>query len=44
MDFIIKNILGQGSINSYCRQNKDEEKERFFQDRFPINGFPANIE
>jgi len=43
-DFIIENIFGQSSIKGYGYHNKDEEKEKFFQERFPINGFPANTD
>lgn len=43
MDSIIKNIFGQGTIKGYRYHNKDEEKEKFFQDRFPINGSSTNM-
>jgi hypothetical protein len=44
MDSIIENIFGQGSIKGYHYHNKDEEKEKFFQERFPINGSSANMD
>ena len=42
MDSIIKNIFGQGSIQSQHGHNKNEEEEKFFQNGFPISGSPAN--